>query len=157
MGDGTSRPLNSGDHEAGTVAPRPSGRIPARFSGVTRLVVAHSSDYRDRSVTRGRGPAYRIKRLIGIRRSEAWSRAVSVGVSARTPPLSRRKSQRCEEHPVGDATGFETQLADLTGLTIEEVKGLRRDKLAPFLETALRQVERPRVNLGGSGPPGRAD
>ena len=58
---------------------------------------------------------------------------------------------------MGDATGFETQLADLTGLTIEEVKGLRRDKLAPFLETALRQVERPRVNLGGSGPPGRAD
>jgi hypothetical protein len=58
---------------------------------------------------------------------------------------------------MGDAAGMETQLADLSGLNIEEIKGLRRDRLAPFLESTLRQIERPRVNLGGSAPPGRAD
>lgn len=63
-----------------------------------------------------------------------------------------------DEDSVGDVTtGIETQLADLTGLTVEEVRGLRRDRLAPFLESTLRQIERPRVNLGGTSPPGRAD
>lgn len=59
---------------------------------------------------------------------------------------------------MGDVTiGVETQLADLTGLTVEEVRAIRRDRLAPFMESTLRQVERPRANLGGSSPPGRAD
>ena len=58
---------------------------------------------------------------------------------------------------MSDPKGIETQLADLSGLTVDEVKGLRRDQLALALEATLRQVERPRVNLGGSTPPGRAD
>ena len=42
----------------------------------------------------------------------------------------------------------------LTGTTLSE---LRRLDLAEEIAQVLKQVERPRVNLGGNGPPGRAD
>lgn len=45
-------------------------------------------------------------------------------------------------------------LADLTGHVLDEP--LPSD-MAPFLADLYAQVERPRVNLGGSEPPGRAD
>lgn len=53
--------------------------------------------------------------------------------------------------------GRETGLADLSDLTVEQVQGLGKRRLADLVATVLRQVDRPRVNLGGTGPPGRAD
>jgi hypothetical protein len=50
----------------------------------------------------------------------------------------------------------ETDLPDLQGVGFDELRSQRRDALEPFREILLRQVERPRINLG-SGPPGRAD
>ena len=47
-----------------------------------------------------------------------------------------------------------TSLPMLTGTTLSE---LRRLDLAEEIAQVLAQVERPRVNLGGNGPPGRAD
>jgi hypothetical protein len=42
----------------------------------------------------------------------------------------------------------------LTGSSLREVRGA---DLAEEVAEVLAQVERPRVNLGGSAPPGRAD
>jgi hypothetical protein len=47
-----------------------------------------------------------------------------------------------------------TPLPDLSGVTLAE---LRRLDLARDQVQVVAQVQRPRVNLGGSGPPGRAD
>lgn len=49
-----------------------------------------------------------------------------------------------------------TDLADLGDVSFDELR-MRPDELEPFQEIVGAQVERPRVNLGGSGPPGRAD
>lgn len=54
-----------------------------------------------------------------------------------------------------DNATLETQLPDLTNTTIDQIL-TNPTPLQPFLEDLLRQVERPRINLG-SGPPGRAD
>ena len=48
----------------------------------------------------------------------------------------------------------ETLVPDLTDFAVDEP--LPAD-LEPFLDVLYGQVERPRWNLGGSGPPGRAD
>lgn len=51
-----------------------------------------------------------------------------------------------------------SQLPDLTHHTLTD---LRHQRTTGALDTAaaliLKQVQRPRTNLGGSGPPGRAD
>lgn len=50
---------------------------------------------------------------------------------------------------------IETELPDLTGVTLADLR------TCPDAEEATRvvvaQVQRPRRNLGSSGPPGRAD
>jgi hypothetical protein len=51
----------------------------------------------------------------------------------------------------------ETDLIDLTGLSLSTLRACDATLLAPSLERVLQQVERPRVNLGGQGPPGRVD
>ena len=48
---------------------------------------------------------------------------------------------------------IETQLPDLTGMTLADLRGL---DLEADREVLLAQVEKPRFNIG-SGPPGRAD
>lgn len=50
----------------------------------------------------------------------------------------------------------EAALPDLTDVPLERLAEMG-EALAPYTEAVLKQVERPRVNLGGSGPPGRAD
>lgn len=50
-----------------------------------------------------------------------------------------------------------TALIDLTETSFESVRAFDRNLLAPSLDRLLRQIERPRVNIGGSGPPGRVD
>lgn len=49
-----------------------------------------------------------------------------------------------------------TLMPDLSGVTLADLR--RRDLgLADAKAMVLAQVERPRANLGGAGPPGRAD
>lgn len=52
--------------------------------------------------------------------------------------------------------GVQTDLIDLTDLSISAVLSCDDDLLAPSMKRVLIQVERPRANIG-SGPPGRAD
>jgi hypothetical protein len=58
---------------------------------------------------------------------------------------------------VDNPTDIETDLIDLADCMVDEIRGMPPERLAPYTEKALRQVERPRLNLGGTGPPGRAD
>jgi hypothetical protein len=48
----------------------------------------------------------------------------------------------------------DTELPDLTDVRLV---ALRRLDLGRECEHVVREVQRPRVNLGGSSPPGRAD
>jgi hypothetical protein len=51
---------------------------------------------------------------------------------------------------------IETRLADLSEVSLQQLRSQVRGSFEPFLKILLSQVERPRFNLG-SGPPGRAD
>lgn len=51
---------------------------------------------------------------------------------------------------------FETDLVDLTELSISDLRTCAPSLLAHSMNRILRQVERPRANIGQS-PPGRAD
>jgi hypothetical protein len=51
----------------------------------------------------------------------------------------------------------ETELVSLAGYSLSDLRTDRSDALAEAIQIVLRQVERPRVNLGAAGPPGRAD
>lgn len=62
-----------------------------------------------------------------------------------------------EKGTVENPTDIETDLIDLADCTVDEIKDVHPEQLAPYTEQALRQLERPRLNLGGTGPPGRAD
>lgn len=50
-----------------------------------------------------------------------------------------------------------TELIDLTGVSMAELRICDESALAPSLDRVLRQVERPRANINESGPPGRVD
>jgi hypothetical protein len=60
------------------------------------------------------------------------------------------------EPTLDTSAGVETDLADLGGISFDQLRRQRWDALEPFRRVLLSQVERPRVNLG-TGPPGRAD
>ncbi|MCM4077912.1 hypothetical protein [Paractinoplanes hotanensis] len=51
----------------------------------------------------------------------------------------------------------ETDLIDLSKLSLAMLYQCDESVLANSVKTLLRQVDRPRVNLGGSGPPVRVD
>jgi len=51
---------------------------------------------------------------------------------------------------------IETQLVDIQDMPLGKLRESDRAQFAPYLEALLRQVSRPRYNLG-SGPPGRVD
>jgi hypothetical protein len=53
------------------------------------------------------------------------------------------------------STDVESHLVDLRRVSFDELR-THGEALELYREDLLRQVERPRVNLG-SGPPGRAD
>lgn len=55
------------------------------------------------------------------------------------------------------ATDVQTELISLEGYSLGDLRTDRSRNLAEAVEVVLRQVARPRANLGGSGPPGRAD
>jgi hypothetical protein len=50
-----------------------------------------------------------------------------------------------------------TELIDLADCSLRDLRMSQSDDLTMTIQRVLRQVERPRANLGGSGPPGRAD
>jgi hypothetical protein len=54
----------------------------------------------------------------------------------------------------GDLT---TELLDLSNCSLSELRTRRGKDISDAVQLVLRQVERPRANLGSSGPPGRAD
>ena len=62
--------------------------------------------------------------------------------------------ERCSSD---DPADFETELIDLSDQTLDETLGMNGEQLTLDLTRTLKQVSRPRANLGGSGPPGRAD
>lgn len=51
----------------------------------------------------------------------------------------------------------ETELVSLAGYSLHDLREDRSPEMAGAVSSVLKQVERPRTNLGGSGPPGRAD
>jgi len=51
----------------------------------------------------------------------------------------------------------ETRMVSLRGYSLRDLRTDRSPDLTEAVRLVLSQVERPRVNLGGSGPPGRAD
>jgi hypothetical protein len=63
-------------------------------------------------------------------------------------PAARRK--RNVDHPAEDVS---TDLVDLTETSFEDLLGCDDAIIAPSLTRFLRQIQRPRVNIG-SGPPG---
>ena len=55
------------------------------------------------------------------------------------------------------AGSIETQQVSLTGYSLGDLRADQSRALADAVQIVLRQVERPRANLGGGSPPGRAD
>jgi hypothetical protein len=45
----------------------------------------------------------------------------------------------------------------MTDVNVFDLGKRDRERLRPFIEVLYAQVERPRLNIGGTGPPGRAD
>jgi hypothetical protein len=50
-----------------------------------------------------------------------------------------------------------TEVIDLSEYSLRELRKHQSDELRLMIQRVIRQVERPRANLGGTGPPGRAD
>jgi hypothetical protein len=55
------------------------------------------------------------------------------------------------------ATDAQTEMISLDGYTLADLRSDSSSQLAEAVRVVLSQVSRPRANLGGSGPPGRAD
>lgn len=55
-----------------------------------------------------------------------------------------------------EAAEIDTNLVDLSGASLEQLQRHFAELRGP-VEDLLRQVERPRYNIGSSNPPGRAD
>jgi hypothetical protein len=54
-------------------------------------------------------------------------------------------------------TDVETELIDLSEVSLSTLDRCDRAALSPSIERLLKQVDRPRANLGGTGAPGRVD
>jgi hypothetical protein len=57
------------------------------------------------------------------------------------------------DHRQGD---LETELVDLTSIQLSTLRDCDARLLAPSMSRALKQIDKPRTNLGNQ-PPGRAD
>jgi hypothetical protein len=55
----------------------------------------------------------------------------------------------------GEST--EAEMVDLSGYSLTDLRADKSPQLLELVDTVTRQVQRTRVNLGGSSPPGRAD
>ena len=54
-------------------------------------------------------------------------------------------------------SALNTEMIDLGEFSLSDLRTMRSRDLADAVRSVLLQVERPRANLGSSGPPGRAD
>ena len=52
---------------------------------------------------------------------------------------------------------LETELIDLGDVRIDELRMKLVGPLEPYVNRVMSSIERPRANLGGTGPPGRDD
>lgn len=52
---------------------------------------------------------------------------------------------------------LETEMVDLTDVSFDELRTGATDSWQPYLNRVLTSIARPVMNLGDSGPPGRAD
>jgi hypothetical protein len=52
---------------------------------------------------------------------------------------------------------IETEMADLTDVSFDELRTQPAEPLEPYLDRVLTSISRPRMNLGSGGPPGRDD
>ena len=55
------------------------------------------------------------------------------------------------------AVGIQALLVDLDDVGLDGLRTRNTDALEPYVRNLFRQVERPRANLGGTGPPARRD
>ena len=69
------------------------------------------------------------------------------------PSHDDKKRREALEEP----TELRTQLPDLGETSLEQLWHQDGNELMPFLQILFSQVERPRANLGSTGPPGRVD
>lgn len=53
--------------------------------------------------------------------------------------------------------GVETELVDLSALPISALREFEAAELEPSMRRVRAQIERPRANIGNTGPPGRVD
>jgi hypothetical protein len=51
----------------------------------------------------------------------------------------------------------ETELVDVSGLSLAALRAEKTSRMDESVDRILRQVDHSRTNVGGSGPPGRAD
>jgi hypothetical protein len=56
-----------------------------------------------------------------------------------------------------NVAGIATTSIDLSGTSLGDLRAKDPDALAPFVKIVMAQVERPRSNFEGQGPPGRRD
>lgn len=56
-----------------------------------------------------------------------------------------------------DEKGLRTEMVDVLDIPINNLSSLSDEELKHAFELVLRQVSKPRANLGSSGPPGRVD
>jgi hypothetical protein len=52
---------------------------------------------------------------------------------------------------------IETEMVDLRDVSLEELRTDTVEPLEPYVNRVMSSIVRPRMNLGGSGPPGRDD
>jgi hypothetical protein len=91
------------------------------------------------------GPSHRTEPPHSTDRSQA------IGLSAVAPD---QQDDQQHDQLVSLECGL---LVDLRQITLDELRTAASAQLATSTERILAQIERPRVNLGGAGPPGRAD
>jgi hypothetical protein len=72
-------------------------------------------------------------------------------------PHSKFKDEGYDMITPDGSAATETELLALTGVSLRTLRADQSRELAAAVALVLQQVSRPRANLGGSGPPGRAD
>jgi hypothetical protein len=91
----------------------------------------------------------RVRRLIV---GGAGAAALAAFAVLTRSPVEAKSSVQPE-----NVAGIATSSIDLSGISLGDLQAKDADALAPFVKTVMAQVEQPRSNFGGSGPPGRRD
>jgi hypothetical protein len=92
---------------------------------------------------------------MGIRRLMAGG--VGAAALAALAVLTRSPVEANSSVQPENVAGIATSSIDLSGVSLGDLQSKDADALAPFVKIVKAQVEQPRTNFGGSGPPGRRD